>query len=93
MSLNKTSSDFTYLNMASRMLLVKKKFQPCFNPVEWNNNRYAFPHDQSTLNNNDNDDEDEKELDDAEEETDRKHYYNVNGKNSIKYAPHGLFLV
>lgn len=67
MSLNKTSSDFTYLNMASRMLLVKKKFQPCFNPVEWNNNRYAFPHDHlSTLNNNDNDDEDEEELDDKE---------------------------
>lgn len=67
MSLNKTSSDFTYLNMASRMLLVKKKFQPCFNPVEWNNNRYAIPHDHlSTLNNNDNDDEDEEELDDEE---------------------------
>ena len=67
MSLNKTSSDFTYLNMASRMLLVKKKFQPCFNPVESNNNRYAFPHDHlSTLNNNDNDDEDEEELDDEE---------------------------
>ena len=70
MSLNKTSSDFTYLNMASRMLLVKRKFQPCFNPVEWNNNRYGFPHDQITLNNNNNknnNNEDEEELNDEEE--------------------------
>lgn len=72
MSLNKTSSDFTYLNMASRMLLVKRKFLLCFNPVEWSNNRYAFPHDQITLTNNDNDDEDEEELNDDEEEADRK---------------------
>lgn len=83
------------------MLLVKRKLQLRFNPVEWNNNRYTSPYGQITLKNNNDDDNEDKDNNnndndedkhDEEEEDDyRKHYYDVNWKNSIKYAPHGLF--